>query len=331
MSKRRDAATKACSEHYCDNITRHTQITPGKWRENFLNCRQCKRNLVLFLGNFFLSKVQDYLHPHQTLYVAGCFEGDLIDTAWFVRGNNRAEPDPLFSINAEEMDMRVWLHATNTVYQKILILSPDTDVYQIGLPLQCVTIKQIIVQVSAMNSYQLRLLNLTALVQALQNDPDLAHLHSSALPKTLQVLYVASGCDYTSFFSGLGKGTFLRYFLQYASFISGSVGALSATGLIDMEYQQGYLAFLCLIGTVYFKRHSTGFDTPSPATHFQSFHNPTLTALQQHSAWLDDIQQNIWYRVKFENEMIPSVMPCSNTGNGHVGLLTCGHRQRRTS
>ena len=43
-----------------------------------------------------------------------------------------AQPDPLFASNAEETDTRVWLHAT-----QILILSPDTDVYFIGLPLQC--------------------------------------------------------------------------------------------------------------------------------------------------------------------------------------------------
>ena len=36
------------------------------------------------------------------------------------------------------------------------------------------------------------------------------------------------------------------------------------------------------------------------------FISPELTELQQHSAWLEDIRQNIWDRIKFENNMIPS-------------------------
>ena len=61
-----------------------------------------------------------------------------------------------------------------------------------------------------------------------------------------------------------------------------------------------------LIGTVYFKKHASGFGTYSPAAHFQKFTDPTLTVREQHSAWLEDIRQNISYRIKFENEMVPS-------------------------
>ena len=83
---------------------------------------------------------------------------------------------------------------------------PDTDTYHIGLPLQCVTQKQIIIQVSAVNSRQLRLLNLTSLVQALYNDPDLAHIDPNLRPQILQTLFVVSGCDY--FLADLGKQPF---------------------------------------------------------------------------------------------------------------------------
>ena len=56
---------------------------------------------------------------------------------------------------------------------------------------------------------------------------------------------------------------------------------------------------------VYFKKHATGFDTPSPSAHFLQFQTPTTSIKQQHIC-LDDIRQNIWYRIKFENEMLPS-------------------------
>ena len=242
--------------------------------------------------------------------MAGAYDGVEVDTAWFVRGNNCKQPDPVFSSNAEETDTRLWLHARKTSCANILIMSPDTDVYHIGLPLKCVTQKEIIVQVNAVNSRQLRLLNLTALVQALCNDPDLAHINPSLRPQILQTLFVVSGCDYISFFSRLGKATFLRYFYQYASFISSgdetTPGTLADTALQDEVYQQGYLSFIRLIGTVYFKKHSSGFETPSPVAHFKKFSDPSLTVQQQHSRWLEDIRQNIWDRTAFENEMIPS-------------------------
>ena len=51
-------------------------------------------------------------------------------------------------------------------------------------------------------------------MQALEMDPELAGIPFSTLPQTMQTLYVATGCDYTSFFYGLGKATFLHYFYQ---------------------------------------------------------------------------------------------------------------------
>ena len=185
-------------------------------------------------------------------------------------------------------------------------MSPDTDVYLIGLPLFCASERDIIVQVSPIASSQLKLLHLKALVHALQNDPDLAHIDQKILPKVFQALYVVTGCDYISFFSQVGKASFMRYFYQYASFISSAreyPGTLADTCLSDGMYQQGYLAFLRLIGTVYFKKHCTGFDTQSPISHFQTFKDK---GPDQHLSWLDNIRQNMWFRVKFENEMVPS-------------------------
>ena len=56
--------------------------------------------------------------------------------------------------------------------------------------------KEIMVQVSALHCCQLRLLNITTLVIALRDDPNLAQLDSTIVPKVLQTLYVVSGCDY---------------------------------------------------------------------------------------------------------------------------------------
>ena len=56
---------------------------------------------------------------------------------------------------------------------------------------------------------------------AFKNDPDLAGIEENSLPQIMQIFFVCTGCDFVSFFGGLGKATFLRYFFQYAAFITG--------------------------------------------------------------------------------------------------------------
>ena len=70
----------------------------------------------------------------QKFNVAGGFDGDIADTAWHVTSGEKAQPDPVYSSNAEETDTRLWLHVKKTHLLKILIMSPDTNIYHIGLP-----------------------------------------------------------------------------------------------------------------------------------------------------------------------------------------------------
>jgi hypothetical protein len=71
-----------------------------------------------------------------------------------------------------------------------------------------------------------------------------------------------------------------------------------------VNFNIGYLSFIRLIGTIYFKKHNTAFSTTTPETHFNSFQ--TLSVKEQHLNWLNDIRQTIWPRTKFEDEMMPS-------------------------
>lgn len=140
------------------------------------------------------------------------------------------------------------------------------------------------------------------LILALEHDPDLASINRAILPKVIQCLYICTGCDYISFFSNIGKVTFAKIFFQHSSFICGT----EASGTLADPGDMGFLAFMRLIGTTYFKKNASGFDTPSPSTHFLQFCDSNLTPKQQHSAWLEDIRQTIWYRVKCENHQIAS-------------------------
>ena len=246
-----------------------------------------------------------YLQQDQTIYLAGGHDDTITETCWYAKQNTKPQPDPKYTSNAEETDTRLWVHVKQTEYRKILVISPDTDVYHIGLPL--VSNKEVVVQVSPINSKEMKFVNLQALSSALCSDPDLAGLNATELCQILQTLFVCTGCDYISFFSGLGKATFLRYFFQYATFITGAnaQGSLTNIQLQGDIYKQGFLAFLRLVGTTYYKKHASGFDTPSPASHFLRF-SDAANPLAHHHQWIDDVRQNIADRCTFDNKMIPS-------------------------
>ena len=108
----------------------------------------------------------------------------------------------------------------------------------------------------------------------------------------------------------MGKATFLQYFFQHAEFITGesqyTQGSLSDTLLDNDVHKQGFWAFLRLIGTVYFKKHATAFESNSPESHFKNFISSSTDVEEQHRNWLEDIHQNSWDRITFEAEMVPS-------------------------
>ena len=94
---------------------------------------------------------------------------------------------------------------------------------------------------------------------------------------------------------------------------------------IDGDYSNGFLAFLRLIGTVYFKKHASAFDSDTPEAHFKTYaHLPTE---QQHKGWIEEIRQNTWEEVTTRLIQFPLQMHYGYTGKGHAGFWTCGDKQ----
>ncbi len=118
-----------------------------------------------------------------------------------------------------------------TTATTILVYSPDTDVYNIGLTTLNEN-KEVIVQVNVPQSTKEIYINLNKLISALQNDPDLATITRENLPKIFQMLYVCSGCDYISYSGSTMPGELL----------------FSTADKIEKIF----LSFLRLIGTLYF-------------------------------------------------------------------------------
>ena len=201
--------------------------------------------------------------PNQKCFVAGCFDGNLTNTCWYIQGSNAAEPEPILATNAPEADTSVWLHAKVTPAKNVLVISPDTDTYHIGLGLPWITNKQVIVQISQLSSKEHQYLDLTSFIGVLKGDPDLSTI--SDIPKTLQTLFVATSCDFVTFFSGIGKATFSKYFYQNASFIMGSNGVGCLFNTTNDTKKEDFLAFVRLIGIIYFKKNASAFEITSPA------------------------------------------------------------------
>ena len=76
------------------------------------------------------------LQQGQKLVVAGGFDDDRRDKAYSIMQGQAPVPEPSLDSNHEEIDSRVWLHAFGSKMSRVLVYSPDTDTYHIGLPLQ---------------------------------------------------------------------------------------------------------------------------------------------------------------------------------------------------
>ncbi|KAJ8048225.1 hypothetical protein HOLleu_00456 [Holothuria leucospilota] len=250
----------------------------------------------------------EFLREGQRLVSAAGFDEYMIDKAKSAT-KFAIEEESNFSSNHEESDSRVWLHCLNTPHSRVLIYSPDTDTYHIGLRSlyspDGTMKKDAVVQLS-MSIDSNEYLSLSKLVNFLRSDPDLDALAKDQLPTTMQTIYIASGCDYTSFFYGCGKASFLSTFFQHANFITGSdeEGTLADN---DIHSEKGLLAFYRLVGSLYYKKFSSVMpsDFKTPKQLFQSFKTED-TDVKIHHNWLNSIREHSWEKVDSEEEVMPS-------------------------
>ena len=149
-----------------------TQKVPKKWNE-LLQCHECKRYLVTYLGDCFLRRAPALLQGNQKMYVSRSNEGAKADKAYYATTSSTYNEEPTVESNAEEADTRVWLHVVKSSGRRVLIYSPDTDVLHIGLLVTNTIIKDIRIQTSPLGKPR-KVLSLNSIVDALNHDPDLA-------------------------------------------------------------------------------------------------------------------------------------------------------------
>ena len=299
--KRRDAASAESMDHKCTTFHSGTEV-PKNWRA-LLACRRCKSALTSYLAEQFLE-----LAPSHMQDTGQEFFTNVKGVAYTCSNEEDMMERPFLSTNMDEADMRVWLHCMHSNCTRIVIFSPDTDIYQIGLAIAGNMHRKsiiIIIQLSKSLVSSPKLLDLNALLLSITRDPDLSGIPPSGRPQALQTLYVCTGCDYVSFFAGIGKCSFLSTFFQHASFIASNLPP-GSIGMISLNKQdESLFSFFRLVGCAYFRSHASGFEERSPVTLYNSV-SAAGTLFERHSQWLTLIRNVVWLRADKESQHVPT-------------------------
>ncbi|CAC5405854.1 unnamed protein product [Mytilus coruscus] len=182
-----------------ENITYNTVssdlLLPTNWR-NFLNVRDHKRKFVNYLSsqliNFALQRFQDH---ECTVVTAGGYEDLYVDKALGAGDGDISEFSD-FNSNHEEGDTRVWLHAIHSKSQRIIIYSPDTDTFFVGLPfIDCLGDKTIYLQLKD-STFDHQFVDMHRFSLQMSNAMCLKELGNSE--NCIQMVYIASGYDQDS-------------------------------------------------------------------------------------------------------------------------------------
>ena len=162
-----------------------------------MECQQCKHNLASYIGQNVLQISSEYLKSNQKVYVAGCEIEGSCEQTMYTTCTGMLEPEPRLRCNAPEADTRLWLCATYCYGKNTLIVSADTDIVFIGLPMHFPN-NTVIIKTNATGKPS-KYLCIDKLQEALLRDPDLASIPTSNRAQVLQAMYVLSGCDFVPF------------------------------------------------------------------------------------------------------------------------------------
>lgn len=280
---------------------------PNDWRK-FISNRTQKRILVNFLSKELLLVGKESSLKPELLVVAGGFDNVDKDKAYAVSHDNIFELQS-YQSNHEEGDTRTWLHCHLTKCQRIIIYSPDRDTFHVGLPfIDNWKDKHVFVQLNVSGEdFFVSMSDLCSLLQADLSFQSLGSTLIAQLPLFLQMVYIVSGCDFTSFFHGHSKKQFLDVFQRDCFFITGEDSKGLLSHFCNSTFEKGLLAFYRLIGSVYFRSYSSAFEEGDPQTLFHTKADPLKSLLDNHLTFLNVIRDGHFHRISSEAEWMPSV------------------------
>ncbi len=301
--QRRDAEKPSNSKVY--DLIENTTLLPYKWSD-FLAVRENKHRLIEYIQRFFMRSAEHSLRLNTALVISDgitpCTVRRTINETGKIQ--SMCITDTKYIANHVEADTLVFLHSVLSERSDCLIYSPDTDVFNIGMPLvERFPQKHFVIQLKDTSQSQ-HFIDLDLLLNAFSNDTDLSHLVEHNIGAQMQTLFISSGCDYVSHFKHKTKNNFYSAFLDNCSFVSCNPqidGNLSQTFVSDWE--SGFLSFCRLIGCVFLQKCAKSFvrcvanmsktRNPTADEIFRYFvvNNSDKTPIEIHRIWLDEIRE----------------------------------------
>ncbi|CAH1775834.1 unnamed protein product, partial [Owenia fusiformis] len=289
------------------SISGDTAVPRGEKWIKFIQNKTNREQVMSFLSYYFLNNVSKILRNHNQIFITGGgFQGEHFGKTMVVRKECITEYH--LQTSTEETDLSLWLHVKDTQESNILVISKDTDIGLIGLPLE-IHDKNVYIQYKS--GAEQRYLELNALKNAISRDPDLGTIISSGVNvfKVIQMVYIASGCDFVSYFAGHGKTSFFKTFFKHAEFVtSGRFDKCPGTldNSCSEKQNEGLLAFFRLIGCLYFHSNRACLNSyDSPEAVFKACYKDGMNIKYQHSKFLNTIRKASWKGV-YEDQLLPS-------------------------
>ncbi|CAH1799207.1 unnamed protein product [Owenia fusiformis] len=285
-------------------VNDNTLIPAVKWTD-LIRPDSNRRAILDYLSRYLMENAQSSLIGEQALIIGGGFSGELTkQTVCITLNSINIE---YLETNQEEADITVWLHAEKALTENVVIMSKDSDISQVGLPLD---IEKKIWILFKSKETETKYIDMSALKSAIAKDPCLLPLREAGIDyyKVLQIIYIVSGCDYLSYFVGQGKGSFFKLFFANVKFIT--LGTSDECGNIcqtsESDRHKGLLSMYRLIGCVYFAANRAAlYQFDSPQDLFIRSANKKINIRQQHSRFLSEIRKASW-KGTFEDELLPS-------------------------
>ena len=115
--------------------------------------------------------------------------------------------------------------------------------------------------------------------------------------------------EFTSFFAQISKSFFATTFFRFIAFICTNTEHLPGSLAETTTQESSFLAFLRLVGAVYFWKTYQLFRNQfeSAIACYQSYTTQSEVPSQQDFTWIKTLNTKIWERVDFEDSLIPSI------------------------
>ena len=306
IQQQRDCVPETESTPTMFNISDSSTL-PVDW-QMFLRNRENKKRFLQYLNEKFTSFGDRFFKYPQTLVIGGF---DSLPAVSVSKGSVTC--CPLYNTNHLEADTSIWYHAVQVDSRKVVLYSPDNDVYNIGLYLaEKYTDKYFLVCYKLFGETA-SFMDVTKLSKFLSDNTNL-NCFKPFLGMVIMAVNACSGCDYVSFFRYHSKKSFLGTLMDKAEAFIGPSNENDITqreGLLSdiHNHRSSFLAFCRLIGYEYFKICHTSFIRDAIYTAedlFKCYYCSEYDKLQNHLRWLNLIRKATHSSGKNEEHFLPS-------------------------